>query len=49
LDNIPNTYGRNSSAGLIGTINEKPAELQGREAPFDDVGILTIKQTDQVD
>ena len=40
---MPNTYKGNLSAGLIGMIDEKPAELQGSEAPYDDVGVLTSK------
>ena len=45
LDNVLNVYKRDFSARLIDMIGEKPPELQGSEAPLNDV---TIKQTDQL-
>ena len=48
LDNVLTVYKRDFSARLIDMIGEKPPELQGSEAPFNDVTILTIKQPDQL-
>ena len=43
-----NVYKRDFSARLIDMIGEKPPELPGNGAPYNDVTILTIKQTDQL-
>jgi len=48
LDNVLNVYKRDFSTRLIDMIGEKPPELQGSEAPLNDVIILTIKQPDQL-
>jgi len=37
LDNVLNVYKRDFSTRLIDMIGEKPPELQGSEAPFNDV------------